>query len=236
MWRRRDGAVADLSPTILGLGRLFALAATLHAGDSIADASSVYLRKDTSGHAHWTTHPTEAGFRREFALPSKSSAATANEASAADLLTLPNLRSAASALMPLVVRICDLHQMDPAWVLALIEVESGFNNNAISPKGARGLMQLMPRTARDYGMRHVQELHQPERNLDIGIRHLKHLLSEHQGNWPLTLAAYNAGGGAVARHGQRIPRYSETMLYVPAVLTRVEHYRHWYPAAQSQTP
>jgi soluble lytic murein transglycosylase-like protein len=108
--------------------------------------------------------------------------------------------------------------VDSRWVTALIEVESGFNPRAVSPKGAIGLMQLMPATAARYGVVNRLELFDPERNLDIGVRHLQHLLREHDGNLALAMASYNAGSGAVAKHGNRIPRFNETMLYVPAVL------------------
>jgi soluble lytic murein transglycosylase-like protein len=112
------------------------------------------------------------------------------------------------------------HGIDYELLQALIATESGFNTQAVSPKGARGLMQLMPTTAAAYGMRDIQELHDPEKNLDIGIRHLKSLLATHRGQWALALASYNAGQGAVAKHGQRIPGYTETMLYVPAILAK----------------
>lgn len=108
--------------------------------------------------------------------------------------------------------------VDPELVEALIAVESGFNTYAISPKGARGLMQLMPATAKRYGMKNEQELHIPSKNIDIGVRHLKDLLELHRGQVSLAIASYNAGQGAVAKHGQRIPHYRETMIYVPAVL------------------
>jgi membrane-bound lytic murein transglycosylase MltF len=108
--------------------------------------------------------------------------------------------------------------VDPRWVSALIEVESGFNPYAVSPKGAIGLMQLMPVTATRYGVRDKRQLFDPALNLDIGVRHLKDLLNEHHGNIALAMASYNAGSGAVAKHGKRIPQFNETMLYVPAVL------------------
>jgi soluble lytic murein transglycosylase-like protein len=103
-------------------------------------------------------------------------------------------------------------------VEALVAVESNFNTHAISPKGARGLMQLMPTTAKRYGMKHEQELHNPAKNIDMGVRHLKDLLNLHNGQVSLAIASYNAGQGAVSKYGQRIPQYRETMIYVPAVL------------------
>lgn len=79
-------------------------------------------------------------------------------------------------------------------------------------------MQLMPATAKRYGMKNVQELHAPAKNIDMGVRHLKELLNLHNGQVSLAIASYNAGQGAVSKYGQRIPQYRETMIYVPAVL------------------
>ena len=118
-------------------------------------------------------------------------------------------------LTPLIEHYARLHDVTPALVAAVVSVESGFNSRAVSPKGAAGAMQLMPATAARYG---VTDPGDPAQNIDAGVRHLKDLLVQHQGNVALALAAYNAGQGAVARHGGRIPPYRETMLYVPAVL------------------
>jgi soluble lytic murein transglycosylase-like protein len=106
--------------------------------------------------------------------------------------------------------------LDPALVLAVVAVESGFRPDAVSPKGAQGLMQLMPRTAASLG---VEDAFDPEQNLDAGVRHLESLLKLYDGNLTRALAAYNAGQGAVARHGG-VPPYRETREYVRRVLER----------------
>jgi soluble lytic murein transglycosylase-like protein len=105
------------------------------------------------------------------------------------------------------------HSVDPNLVRAMIKVESNFNPRARSRKGAMGLMQLMPSTARELN---VYNPYDPAQNLDGGIRHIKSLLEQNGGDVALSLAAYNAGQGAVNRHGG-VPRYRETQSYVKRI-------------------
>jgi soluble lytic murein transglycosylase-like protein len=120
-------------------------------------------------------------------------------------------------LTPLIGQAARHARLDPALIEAVVRVESGFDAAARSPKGAQGLMQLMPATARRYG---VDDPFNPAQNLLGGARYLRDLIDRFT-SLPLALAAYNAGEGAVERYGNAIPPYAETVAYVPRVL---DHY------------
>ncbi|HEY4968377.1 MAG TPA: lytic transglycosylase domain-containing protein [Steroidobacteraceae bacterium] len=102
-----------------------------------------------------------------------------------------------------------------ALVRAVIVVESGFNPRAVSKKGAIGLMQLLPATAKRYG---VKNIYDPEQNVRAGAHYLSDLLARFDSNLELALAAYNAGEEAVERYGRHVPPFRETMSYVPNVM------------------
>jgi soluble lytic murein transglycosylase-like protein len=118
----------------------------------------------------------------------------------------------------LVAAAAQRHGLDPALVMAVVGVESGFEPQAVSPKGAQGLMQLMPGTAREMG---VTDPFDPAANLDGGSRYLSSLVALYEGDLTKALAAYNAGMGAVARH-RGVPPYAETRSYVRKVLGRYQ--------------
>ncbi|MFZ2168906.1 MAG: lytic transglycosylase domain-containing protein [Methylococcaceae bacterium] len=107
------------------------------------------------------------------------------------------------------------HQVDAKLVHAVIQTESAYNSTAQSPKGAVGLMQLMPDTARRFG---VIDRNDPDQNVDGGTRYLKHLIKLFNPNLDLAVAAYNAGENAVIRYNNSIPPYPETQNYVKQVL------------------
>jgi soluble lytic murein transglycosylase-like protein len=123
-------------------------------------------------------------------------------------------------LAALVTAAARRHSIDPELVRAVIAVESAFRPDAVSPKGAQGLMQLMPATARSLG---VTDAFDPADNVEGGTRHLRALIDRYQGDVKRALAAYNAGEGAVARHGG-VPPYPETRAYVEKVLQRAQAY------------
>jgi soluble lytic murein transglycosylase-like protein len=123
----------------------------------------------------------------------------------------------ATAYDSFIERVSRENGIDPSLVKAVALVESAMDPEAVSPKGARGLMQLMPATADLYG---VSDPHDPYQSLRAGARHLRDLLDEFGGNLTLALAAYNAGAGAVRRHGG-VPAYRETRDYVSKVHTKL---------------
>jgi soluble lytic murein transglycosylase-like protein len=105
--------------------------------------------------------------------------------------------------------------VEAALIRAVISVESGYNASARSPKGAMGLMQLMPKTAERYG---VKDIRDPAQNIQGGARYLRELMTLFGNDLKLVLAAYNAGEEAVMKYGRRIPPFAETVAYVPKVL------------------
>jgi hypothetical protein len=125
--------------------------------------------------------------------------------------------SVADDIEALVVEHSQRQGLRPELVRAVIQVESGFNPRARSPKGAMGLMQLMPQTARELG---VVDPYDPADNIRGGTTYLRRLLTRYDGDERLALAAYNAGAGAVDRYGRAVPPYRETRDYVQRISAR----------------
>lgn len=132
------------------------------------------------------------------------------------------LKSRTPLLDQLIDRVAGEVVLSPQLLHAVIAVESSYDARAVSPKGAKGLMQLMPDTARRFG---VSDPFDPEQNVRAGATYLRSLLDLFEGDTRLALAAYNAGENAVIRSGNRIPDFAETQAYVPRVLTRLARLR-----------
>lgn len=116
----------------------------------------------------------------------------------------------------IIERTSEKHGVDPMLVHAVIGAESGFNESAVSSKGAMGLMQLMPTTAAQMG---VYNPYEPEQNIDAGVRYLRHLIDRFGGDLRLAIAAYNAGPGSVEKYGD-VPPIPETKRFVEKVFSR----------------
>jgi soluble lytic murein transglycosylase-like protein len=168
--------------------------------------ADVYAYKDKDGVLTFTNVPTHAGFRRVLR--------ETNPAPAAPIYSPKSFES-------LILSASSRHSIDADLIRAVIKAESDFNSNARSHKGAMGLMQLMPDTARLY---RVADAYNPGDNIEGGVRHLRLLLGRYRGDLELSLAAYNAGINAVARHGG-IPPFPETREYVRRVLRFYDGYR-----------
>jgi len=172
-------------------------------------AADVYQFIAEDGTPHFSDQPSDSRFRLWLRSDVKARSSNAVD------LPRKGLHAARHRFAPEISAAAQAHRLDPALLHAVIEVESGYNANAVSPKGALGLMQLMPDTARRYA---VQDPLNAVQNINGGSRLLRDLLDLYSGNKELALAAYNAGAGAVQAHGGRIPPYAQTLRYVPAVL------------------
>ena len=167
-------------------------------------SADVYMYKDQSGVLTFTNVPNHTGYRRVLRSA-----------------TNPLPRYAGASYDDLIVTASGRHSVDAHLIRAVIKTESDFNAGARSHKGAMGLMQLMPDTARLYN---VVDAYDPAENVEGGVRHLRMLLDRYQNNLELSLAAYNAGSGAVEKH-RGIPPFAETREYVRRVLRFYNSYR-----------
>lgn len=166
----------------------------------------IYVYKDANGVVTFTNVPNHPGFRRVLKEYNRAPGAVA---------------SLSASYEPLIRSASDRHHVDVDLVRAVIKAESDFNAAALSRKGAMGLMQLMPDTAR---LHQIVDAYDPEENVEGGVRHLRMLLDRYRGNLELSLAAYNAGSAAVEKH-RGIPPFAETREYVRRVLRFYDSYR-----------
>ena len=122
----------------------------------------------------------------------------------------------------IIAKAASKYKIDQALIKAVIKAESNFNHRAVSPVGAQGLMQLMPSTA--YALQ-VDDVFQPENNIEGGVRYLRYLLNVYKGDLRLALAAYNAGETAVAKYSNNIPPFRETQNYIRRVLSYYDDFK-----------
>lgn len=189
---------------------LFAVAAFgMLAGPAAAD---IYSFRDERGVIHFTNTPDDSRYR--LVRREAGSSAPTSPAAAAARVFMPSEESI-RRYSPIIDTASRTHGVDAALVHAVISAESGYNPGAISKAGARGLMQLMPDTARRYGVHNIMD---PIENISAGVRYLRDLIAMFNGNLELAIAAYNAGENAVIRYGNKVPPYAETVQYVPRVL------------------
>jgi soluble lytic murein transglycosylase-like protein len=174
------------------------------AGAACAD---IYTFTDEQGVVHFSNVPHEERYAVLIASAPRVSRA-------GERISAGRLRASAR-FDPLIERAALGAGVEPELLRAVIVVESGFDAAAVSAKGARGLMQLMPATARAYG---AADAGDPAQNVNAGALYLRHLIDRYGDDLALALAAYNAGESAVARYGDTVPPFRETRAYVPRVL------------------
>jgi soluble lytic murein transglycosylase-like protein len=181
-------------------------------GAATGAPGDVYSFVDGGGIVHYTNVPVDP--RYQFLLAGPHEKTQSGQPYDAVLL------AAAGRFDPLIESAAEAAAVEPELLRAVIAVESGFDPRALSKAGAAGLMQLMPETARRYG---VSDRFDPRQNVHAGARHLKALIERYGNDVKLALAAYNAGEPAVDRCGRCIPQYRETQAYVPRVWRMYQH-------------
>ena len=172
--------------------------------------AQIYAWRDASGHLVLSDRPKDPS-ARTYAVAAPEAAGTTG---AGFRVTKAAFSRRASEYDDLIVEHSTRHELDPNFVRAVIQAESAFNPRARSPKGAMGLMQLMPQTARAYG---VFDPYNASENIRAGVAYLKSLLVRFDQNISLALAAYNAGPAAVEKYGRTVPPYRETRDYVAKI-------------------
>ncbi len=201
---------------------LFGLVLLSSAGAAMAQ-SDIYVYRDQNGVLNFTNMPSHD--RRHTLVEVRKYRSASSRAKQVNYSPRANRPLRAMTPSPqvedIVTRAAEDYRVDKALVHAMIHAESAFDARAISPKGASGLMQLMPQTAERFG---VNDVFDPAQNIMGGVRYMRLLLETFQFDMRLALAAYNAGENAVLRHGG-IPPYPETTHYVDKVMELHRLYR-----------
>jgi soluble lytic murein transglycosylase-like protein len=180
--------------------------------------ADVYAFTDGDGGVHLSNVPDDGRYS-VLELPSRPPASLTDPASVREQPAAPDSRRKYAAVVD---QAAERYGMEAALLHAVIAVESAYNAQARSSKGAGGLMQLMPGTARRYG---VADVFDPAENVGAGAQYLRDLLKLFNNDLRLALAAYNAGEGSVIKYGRRIPPYPETAAYVPLVVGKYQRNR-----------
>lgn len=200
---------------IRSLLSLVLLVSAVSAGIAHAD---IYRYVDADGAVHFTNVPQDSRFK--VYLKEKRKADPVTETLAGEIRYYDEKERARYAKP--IQDAAKATRLDAALIHAVISAESGYNPFARSRKGAAGLMQLMPETAKRYGVKNRLD---PAQNISGGARYLRDLIRMFNNDVQLAVAAYNAGESAVIRAGNRIPPYQETMTYVPRVMSYYKKYR-----------
>ena len=202
----------------------YQLALVLFAIAAAPASADIYRFVDADGKVHFTDVRVDKRYEliMKTTPPAAAQPAPAALAGSDPARTSRRTAHAHKPYADIIAQVAREHQMDPALIHAVVAVESAYNPRARSRAGATGLMQLMPDTARRYG---VSDRLNPLENVRGGTRYLRDLLAMFNNNMRLAIAAYNAGEGAVMRSGNRIPPYAETRAYVPRVLQHYERNR-----------
>lgn len=173
---------------------------------SAPSPAEIYKYRGADGTIHFTDRPMAGNYR----LLWKSGRSSSKSAYSGR-----KYRQNKSKLTPLIDQTAKQLRLHPGLLHAIVMAESAYNPQAVSHKGAQGLMQLMPATASRYG---VDDSYDPRQNLEGGAKYMKDLLTEFKFDLKLALAAYNAGENAVKKYGNQIPPYPETQRYVEKVM------------------
>ena len=193
--------MTKISDWLLGNGKFIWLLAAILSASAVKSAyADIYRYVDEDGVIHFSNVPTHYRYRLYISE------------------TKLDYQAYFDRYDNIIVKASQKHGIDSSLIKAVIRAESDFDKHAVSHKGAQGLMQLMPETAKELA---VKDSFDPQENIHAGVRYLKRQLNNFSNDVPLALAAYNAGENAVRRYGHRIPPYKETRTFVDRVL------RYW---------